>query len=115
MDRQKSFEEQVYDLVEEIPRGKVSTYGQLAFLLGFPRRARMVGRSLSHAPEERQLPCHRVVNARGGTAPGWPRQRQLLEREGVPLLPDGRVDLARCFWPGSEDHLMVDNQVEVEL
>lgn len=98
MDQQKSFEEQVYDLVAEIPRGRVSTYGQLAFLLGFPRRARMVGRALSHAPEERQLPCHRVVNCQGRTAPCWPEQKMLLEGEGIEFLKNGCVDLKRYRW-----------------
>ena len=98
MDQQKSFEEQVYDLVAEIPRGKVSTYGQLAFLLGFPRRARMVGWALSHAPEERQLPCHRVVNCQGRMAPHWPEQKMLLEREGIEFLKNGCVDLRGYRW-----------------
>ena len=104
MDQQKSFEEQVYDLVAEIPRGRVSTYGQLAFLLGFPRRARMVGRALSHAPEERQLPCHRVVNREGRLAPdfafgGTGAQPALLGMEGVEVV-DGYVDLAKYRWMG---------------
>ena len=98
MDQQKSFEEQVYDLVAEIPRGRVSTYGQLAFLLGFPRRARMVGRALSHAPEERQLPCHRVVNCQGRMVPHWSEQKMLLEGEEIGFLKNGCVNLKRYRW-----------------
>ena len=108
-----TFQESVCFWVRQVPPGRATTYGQVALLCGRPRAARAVGTALSRGPAG--VPCHRVVNARGETAPSWPRQQKLLEQEGVPLLPDGRVDLARCFWPGSEDHLMVDNQMEVEF
>ncbi|MBC8569235.1 methylated-DNA--[protein]-cysteine S-methyltransferase [Oscillospiraceae bacterium NSJ-54] len=93
-----AFIERVYNLVEEIPQGTVATYGQLAFLLGAPNRSRLVGRALSHAPEERNLPCHRVVNCQGRTAPHWIEQRRLLEEEGVGFRDNGCVNLKKYCW-----------------
>lgn len=93
-----AFAEEVYRLVEAIPAGKVLTYGEIAVLLGRPRHARLVGRILSRTPAERQVPCHRVVNARGETAPGWREQRELLRSEKVQFRPDGRVDRKRSGW-----------------
>lgn len=97
----ETFPKRIYDLVSQIPAGKVSTYGQLALLAGFPRAARIVGAALQRAPQG--LPCHRVLY-RDGTLccdqafGGKEIQRQLLEQEGIPFLPDGRVDLKRCLW-----------------
>ena len=93
----------VYRLVEAIPEGKVLTYGEIAALLGRPRNARLVGRILSQTPPGRETPCHRVVNARGETAPGWAEQAELLRREGVFFRPDGRVDRKRSGWRPWED------------
>ena len=44
------------------------------------------------------LPCHRVVNKEGRTAPGWSRQRPLLEEEGVTFKSNGHVDMQRHLW-----------------
>ncbi len=92
------YDEQIYRIVAAIPRGKVATYGQIAFLTGCPGRSRMVGRALSHAPAARKLPCHRVVNHAGRTAPGWDEQRPRLERERIRFNPNGMVDLDRHLW-----------------
>ena len=98
----ESFSQRVYSLVRQIPPGKVATYGTLALLLGAPQAARAVGTALARC-EDALVPCHRVVDRLGGTkaafddyAPGT--QRALLEAEGVPFLPDGRVDLNLCAW-----------------
>ena len=98
-----SFYQTIYQLTAKIPAGAVSTYGQLAFLAGSPRASRIVGGAMARAP--RGLPCHRVIYGDGRLSPpdvfGGPGiQRMLLESEGVPVLPDGRVDLARCQWDG---------------
>lgn len=106
MDRISAYAEQVYRIVAAIPAGRVATYGQIAFLTGHPRRSRMVGHAMSHAPAGRCLPCHRVVNHAGRTAPGWPEQRTLLEREGVRFRRNGCADLDRHLWeamPGMGD------------
>ncbi len=96
------FFERIYAITRDIPRGKVATYGQLARLSGAPRSARAVGYAMA-ACGDPTVPCHRVVDRRGGTkaafdtfAPGT--QRALLEAEGVGFLPDGRVDLAKYQW-----------------
>lgn len=97
---------QVYCLVKEIPPGQVATYGQIACLLGNPRMAKVVGGALN-ACRDTGVPCHRVVNRTGGLAGafspfGKETHRLLLEMEEVPFLPDGRVDLEKCRWPGPE-------------
>lgn len=92
------FRNDVLNIVGQIPCGSVTTYGHIAALAGWPSHARMVGRTLRYTPGAEQLPCHRVVNAVGRTAPGWSRQRPLLEAEGVTFLPNGRVDMKRHLW-----------------
>lgn len=90
------FDAEVRDIVAAIPRGRVATYGMIARLAGCPDHFRHVGRALAAAPED--IPCHRVVNAAGRTAPGWPEQRTLLETEGVGFKANGCVDLAKWKW-----------------
>lgn len=93
-----------YDLVRQIPEGRVATYGQLARMLGEPRKARFVGFAMHGSPGMAGgVPCHRVVFKDGSLAPGFafggPEvQRQMLESEGVLFLADGRVDMERCGW-----------------
>lgn len=98
----KTFYADVYNVVSQIPQGCVLTYGGIARLLGWPRHARLVGRALCEVPHELHLPCHRVVNASGRTAPGWSEQKRLLRREGVRLkeCADGtaRVNLRLYEW-----------------
>ena len=78
--------------------GKVLTYGQIARLAGFSNYSRWVGKVLSHHPGTAALPCHRVVNSQGRTAPHWPGQKSLLAAEGITFQPNGRVDLKRHLW-----------------
>ena len=97
-----SFFASVYALVAQIPPGFVASYGQLARMLGAPRAARQVGWAMRKCPDE--LPWQRVVKADGSIAGGGYAElrRALLEAEGVPFLPDGRVDLKACQWNGEE-------------
>ena len=92
----ENFDAEVYAVVAEIPAGRVVSYKQIARLIGMPDHARRVGRALAEAPAG--LPCHRVVNSQGRTAPGWTRQRELLEAEGVLFRANGRVDLSASGW-----------------
>lgn len=75
----------VYRLMAELPTDKVTTYGDLAAMAGHPNAARMVG-SIAHGGPD-TLPWHRLVNASGGLAVGFPGgqqvQRQLLEQDGI--------------------------------
>jgi methylated-DNA-protein-cysteine methyltransferase-like protein len=73
----------VYQIVQAIPRGQVATYGQIAWILGKPQCSRRVGQALYHAPHDVNLPCHRVVNSKGGLVQHWAEQKDLLLREGV--------------------------------
>ncbi len=97
-DQARTFGEDVLNIVGHIPRGKVTTYGNIAALAGWPSHSRMVGRTLRYALGAVELPCHRVVNIEGRTAPGWPQQRTLLEAEGVRFKPNGHVDMGRHLW-----------------
>jgi methylated-DNA-protein-cysteine methyltransferase-like protein len=88
-------------VVNRIPRGRVASYGQVAELAGLPGRARLVGRVLSHLPDNSNIPWQRVVNARGEISftegsDAHRRQRQLLEQEGV--LFSGRRIMRQCRW-----------------
>ena len=89
---------EVLSVVEEIPEGRVATYSQIARLIGRDRNARLVGRILSMSDYYGQYPCHRVVNHAGRTAPGFLRQRQLLQEEGVEFRTNGCVDLKKYQW-----------------
>ena len=89
---------EILSAVEEIPAGRVASYGQIARLVGRDRNARLVGNVLSRAEFYGSYPCHRVVNHAGRTAPGWGEQRALLESEGVRFKPNGCVDMKKHRW-----------------
>lgn len=99
----ETFCRNVYVIVQEIPPGKVLTYGKIAALLGMPQCSRMVGRALKEVPAGKGIPCHRVVNAAGRPAPGWEKQRQLLQEEGVVFKSNGCVDLRKCLFLVDEE------------
>lgn len=93
----------IYDIVAQIPVGKVATYGQIAALAGMPRGARVVGWAMRAVPEELALPCHRVVNRLGTLAPeyafgGQEVQRSLLEAEGITFRINGSIDMKKHLW-----------------
>ncbi|NLF44877.1 MAG: MGMT family protein [Syntrophomonadaceae bacterium] len=94
------FFKQVYDIVEQIPYGRVVSYGQIARMLGRPRAARVVGWAMRCCPDG--LPWQRVVMADGAITGGMYAEirRGILETEGITFLPDGRVDMAICCWTG---------------
>ncbi len=91
---------EILSVVEEIPAGKVCTYGRIAVLIGRDKNARLVGRVLSLPNSYGSYPCHRVVNAQGRLAPGWYEQRRLLEDEGVTFKENGCVNLNAHLWNG---------------
>ncbi|HIW20651.1 MAG TPA: MGMT family protein [Candidatus Dorea intestinavium] len=94
------FYQQVYDLVETIPSGKVMSYGQIAWKLGRLHGARMVGRAARIGPPN--LPWHRVVMSDGTIAGGnHPDiRKKMLKKEGIKFLSDYRVDMNSCEWKG---------------
>ncbi len=89
---------EILSVVEEIPEGKVATYGQIAKLIGREKNARLVGKVLSMSDLYGNYPCHRVVNHAGRLSPGWAEQRELLLREGAAMKDENHVDLKRCQW-----------------
>jgi methylated-DNA-protein-cysteine methyltransferase-like protein len=100
-DQEQSYYKKVYELVRQVPAGYVVTYGQIAGVLGDPRRARTVGWAMRACPED--VPWHRVVNAKGGLSTrsawkGFHPQRALLEDEGVAFDDDGLIDLESQGW-----------------
>lgn len=98
LEQARLFRDDVLNIVSQIPRGHVTTYGIIAAWTGWPSHSRMVGRTLRYTPGADALPCHRVVNKVGRTAPGWSQQRPLLEAEGVTFKPNGHVDMHRHLW-----------------
>ena len=103
------FDFQVWEMVQQVPPGKVTTYGQIAALLPPPGvdpaayrafGARWVGGAMARCPDS--VPWQRVVNAQGqiSARPGAEKQRQLLEDEGVIFNERGRIDLKRFGWEG---------------
>lgn len=94
----ESFAYLVLSIVEEIPSGKVLTYGQLAAMAGYPKNSRLIGKVLSGASLYGRFPCHRVVNSAGRLVPGWDEQRTLLEKEGITFNQSGRVNLKIHLW-----------------
>jgi methylated-DNA-protein-cysteine methyltransferase-like protein len=99
--------QQIYEIVRQIPYGRVTTYGQIAHILGTHVNARIVGFAMNGCRDD-SVPCHRVVNRFGGPADafeplGKETHRLLLEIEGVEFTPDGCVDLARYMWYGPEE------------
>jgi len=92
--------DQVYRFVQQIPRGRVLTYGALAKALRLPGGARTAGRAMAATPSAKGIPWHRVIGERGKILirePYASLQRKLLESEGVKII-ESRVDLKHHLW-----------------
>ena len=92
--------DKVYEYVKTIPQGKVATYGQIAEYLGNKNLSRAVGNILHNNPDPVNIPCHRVVNAKGELAAhfafgGAKGQREKLEKEGIVFEDNGRINLKK--------------------
>ncbi len=106
-----NFYEQVYAVVRHIPRGKVTSYGRIAAMLGRPQAARAVGYALSALrdkkddPAYQNIPWQRVVNSQGRISIVNPdnspnRQARLLRQEGVEVSENLKIDLDVYLWAG---------------
>lgn len=100
------FYEKVYEVVRQVPYGRVTSYGAIARYLGAARSSRMVGyaMNMSHSKE---VPAHRVVNRMGVLTgkhhfPGVHLMQQLLENEGIEVVDDQVQDFDRLFWDPAE-------------
>jgi methylated-DNA-[protein]-cysteine S-methyltransferase len=88
----------VYDVVAQIPEGKVTTYGDIARALGHPRASRVIGRLLNKNPNPIVTPCHRVIKSDGnigGYAFGKVRKKELLKKEGLCFVGDTTAEFAK--------------------
>ncbi|MGI0487100.1 MGMT family protein [Pantanalinema rosaneae CENA516] len=96
--------EAIYQVVGQIPYGRVATYGQVAELANLPGQARLVGYALYRVAPDLELPWHRVVNAKGEVSQSPRRfgsdhlQRSLLEQEGIQFNVQGRISLPTYIW-----------------
>lgn len=94
------FKNRVYAIVEQIPKGRVMTYGQIATLAGASWAAWEVGQIAHTGPEE--LPWQRVVNKKGGLASGYPGgkagHKEALGVEGIEVSDEFTVDVRELLW-----------------
>ena len=101
---QPTFDQRVWSVVEQIPHGRLATYGQIADLIGAWGCARQVGWALRRLQLPTDVPWHRVVNAKGQISMSPSRegsdwmQRHLLITEGIPVDQEGRLPLKRFLW-----------------
>ena|SRR5450631_1688496 len=104
-----SFFEMVHEIVRQIPKGRVTTYGAIAACLGTRMSARMVGWAMNTVPHAKKpVPAHRVVNSVGlltGKHHFSPPEKMQasLEKEGVKVKNDKVVDFSRKFWDPSRE------------
>lgn len=99
---EKNSYEKIYEVVKQIPKGCVATYGQVAALAGNKRWARVVGYALHVNPDPEGIPCYRVVNREGRLSEafafgGINQQEVLLKADGIEVV-DGKVNLEQYQW-----------------
>ena len=98
-----NFFERVYEIVRQIPEGKVTSYGAIAKALGTARSARMVGWAMNASHNLEDVPAHRVVNRIGILSgkhhfEGTNLMQQLLENEGIQVVDNQIIDFEKHFW-----------------
>ena len=104
----QQYRERVYQIVRRIPRGRVMTYGQIAYILGKDYTPRTVG-FVMHSADENKTPWHRVINSQGRCSTGRlvlpaDKQQRLLEREGIEF-DSGRCDLESFLWHPDQEKM----------
>jgi methylated-DNA-protein-cysteine methyltransferase-like protein len=109
MDRETRMR-RIWETIQEIPRGSVANYGQVAEIAGIPRGARQVAYALRHAPKGLELPWHRVITASGKSAfdPNSRHYRMQCDRlieEGVGVI-NGKVNMQKYRWEPGLDELL---------
>lgn len=101
--KEYSFFADVFEVVRQIPKGKVTSYGAIAKVLGTARSARMVGWAMNACHNMQDVPAHRVVNRKGLLSgkhhfDGTNLMQQLLENEGIKIVDNQIVDFEKHFW-----------------
>jgi methylated-DNA-protein-cysteine methyltransferase-like protein len=101
------FTSEVIRLIKAIPRGKVATYGQIAYLTGLYPSVRRIVWILHSLSKKERLPWHRVVNQKGTISlrpgKGYEKQKELLEKDGIIFDDKDRIDLDRFLWDPDEE------------
>jgi len=92
----------IIKIIQNIPKGKVLTYGRIAKLAGNPRAARQVAWTLNSSTEKYALPWHRVINSQGlialNSEEGRNQQKFLLMKEGIEFVGEFEIDLSKYLW-----------------
>ena len=101
-----NFFEKVYAIVQQIPAGRITSYGAIAKCIGSPQSARMVGWAMNASHNRRDVPAHRVVNRKGLLTgkhhfEGTNLMQQLLENEGIVVIENQIQNFEEIFWDPS--------------
>ena len=98
----KNYFEQVYEIVAQIPAGKIATYGQIATILCTPKNARIVGFAMRAVPPQMELPCHRVVKSDGSLGGYFgskiEEKVEILKAEGILVKNSKIIDFEKVIW-----------------
>lgn len=108
MKNSENFFNKVYKVAEQIPYGRVTSYGAIAKYLGAARSARMVGWAMNASHNNQEIPAHRVVNRKGLLTgkhhfDGTNLMQQLLESEGIIVIENQIQDFENIFWDPFEE------------
>lgn len=97
----QSFKDNVYTIIAAIPKGKVTTYGEIARLAGAPSYVRQVCLVLRQVPKGSSLPCYRIINGQGRISvksPHYERHKAQLQKEGIVFSDNDKIDLTVFGW-----------------
>ena len=95
------FQKKVWQKIKKIPKGKVSTYKMLAFILNKKKAYQAVGQALNKNPYWPAVPCHRIVKSNGslgGFAKGIKLKKKLLEKEGIRFKDNKILDIEKFLY-----------------
>lgn len=99
--KDESIVDLIYDLVRQIPRGRVTTYGAIAAVLNIPN-PRMVGKAMHSGTDD--IPAHRVINSTGHlSGEHTALRRRMLEKEGVKVKGEKIVEFKALFWDPAKE------------
>jgi len=103
----------IYELVREIPKGEVASYGMVASLIS-GATARIVGYAMAGTPEGKNIPWQRVINAAGKISDrdGATRHRKCLENDGIIFTKSGKVSWASYRWNGPSEKWLEANKID---
>ncbi|HEY0607175.1 MAG TPA: MGMT family protein [Herpetosiphonaceae bacterium] len=101
----------IYEVVSAVPSGTVSTYGDIATIVGGGIDAWTIGQALNQVPKDREqeIPWQRIINAQGGISTKGLLQRKLLEDEGVEFNEQNKIELRRFRWSGPAAEWAAEN------